>query len=1235
MTRQKGKSIKRTFLLLLCSFITVINSFAQITNTGEQFFVSFGRNKCINSNAQLQSNPVPLELILRITAMERTSVSLHFRDSVSCDRTIVVEAGEILDYHLSKNQAIACYMYSSYYLYMNKSLEINATKPITVVAITTANASVEATQVYPVENLGTEYIIAGLPPFTGGSGDNNCTHNNGYLVVATEDGTMLDQYSSYMGSISTPLSKGQVYYFDQLSSLYDAKGVRVVSNKPVAVFQSSSQITAFEAPRNTTLFEQLAPVNQWGTKFIMPTNDLGGGFARIWAKDAGTNVKVTYSDGSENTFQINDSYLENRYRDIQIDKYHNGGSNSCYITTDKPVGVCTYHIQYDRYATVSGQVSQPGVAWLPPLEQRTRSVLTSPLDLNVKFIYLAMDHYLLVIAPTASVDHTTIVVDNGIPHLAKDISNFTWVAHNIGNSGYSFGRYYLGQSNVANNIHIGKHVLIDNPEGVIVLAYGQGGYANYFYSLGDGGRDLTASFNINGKSYIDVDGKAYCDDNNFTFEAILNTLTNITWKLNGQILSGPGNETIVHANNLPDGYYIAEMIVNNKTYAAHFFVGGASMIWTPENNRSLVDIEKQDWNIPNNWTPMGIPTSCHNVYIPGNSSHYPQLTSASKGVCNNIYFIQGGELGRPDLLTYQKAHVQMNFDLKQPSFMQEKDNNKNLVLKSSSITDRMQYSAALSADPIERERWHMLSSPLKGVVTGDLGFGGFPLTYLMKFDPVRKDNHSYSVGNWTIPYTTMVEQVSEAVTDGFAFFMYGWVNSSGNNNGCYESGEFDDPGFNDLSYLPDIRSGESYGLKQTNGILELPFFDDSISLYAHRTQVYDPLSDESTFYYIFADDQPEVNALTGDSEILPREADNGNYRFAPEEYDGSEWTFINPVHHPVTDFGDGYEFLVGNPYMSSIDPVEFCLDNSESVYSEFRIWNGEAFDSYSVDTDEGTVTPTAPGSSPYISPLQGFFLTYKGEGDVVFDVTKISTVRPPKSPFNLRSASEIKEENILRIKAENNVSVSHALIGYKKGASNDFVRGEDVQKLFSPYSHVPEVYSLAGEIPADINFISNSGEVVVPLGIKTEQKGEVRFTFSGMNNYSAASRIEFFDALENRTIDLTGIESYTYTFNSEETGIQNGRFSFRIGNSTTGLTNSVSSENLNVYCDSKGIYIVSSASDPVQQITVYDLQGRKLYEKLSNERYYPLQENLARHASLVVKVKTKNQVKTVKLNAVK
>ena len=1228
MTFKSRNLLKITFLLAFFSFILTNRSFAQSpkSNLGTDFYVAFGKN---NQEASITPTGNPnVELILRIATQEASQVTLTFTATTPTTPVppviLTLPANTVFDYTLTQSQAIAAYT-GDFQLNPagaganKKSIRVTATKPIELVAVNTANHSYEATLVWPVESWGTEYYNIGVAPYitTTPTIINNC---DGYIVIAKENNTSVSGITGISGfgdlGISGPitLNAGEVYfYYNGTSSTHrDKLGEHIISDKPVAFFNSNSQAMIYTGvySQHGYNFEQLAPVNQWGKEFILPTNRYQAGVFRIYTKDASTVLKYTYTDGTPtNTVTITGPGVY----DIRIDGYTNAAAKACYLTASNPVGVCAFQIP-NLPEQDPPRIGAPASAWLPPVQQMTRNVIMSPLDLAGQYAYLAMNHYLTVIVHSSSKNSTTIALNGNAPQPAGSLPNFTWVADNIGGSDYSFGTFMIDHTFVNDGLKAtNKSVLVDNPDGLIALAYSsEGSYATYFYAVGLSYRDLSAGFTVNGVDYADFDGRGICNTSDFTFIAYPESLTDVTWNING-VLAGTGKQLI--QNNLPEGYYTVDMIANGKTYTTHFFLGGIPLVWTP-------DIEAGDvnnWHNLANWTPALVPTSCNNVFIPGNLDYYPNLTSAA--ACNKIYFMQGAELGRPDFLTYEKAYVQYNFGLKENPHSTG-NNDMSLVLDETSTVDRMLYSASVSTPPIERERWYMLSDPLRDVVTGDLGFGGFPLTFLKKFGPVNKDNEDYPVGNWTTSYNTMVEPVASDITDGFAFYMYEYGNDTGDNTGCGESGYFGQA--NEMNYLPANRRGMNFGLEETDGILELPFFADSTNLFAHRTQVYD--GQQSIFYYILND---PANTLSGRSEIHPRKLHNDSYRFAPEIYDSGsgKWIFQNPIQHTVATLKDNDEFLVGNPYMSAIDMVQFLKNNSTSLYPWFRFWNGKDFIDCTLDAD--AITSADGSDMNYIVPLQGFFLTYTGSGTVNFDVKTVSTVIPVRGSLSLRSDQATKEENIIRIKAENSYSASYAIIEYKEGASNGYAPREDVRKLFSPDYNVPSIYSLEGGTPVDINFINSAGNIVVPLGIKTNQTGEIKLTFTGMDHYFKASKIELIDALANKTVDLTGKPSYTYSFNNTEKGISNGRFSLRISTSVTALTDVDAKERANVYGNSKGIYVVSS--EPVQKLEVYDLTGRKLYESHSNASYYPLQNNHG-NAPLIVKVTTNNSVKTAKIN---
>jgi hypothetical protein len=115
------------------------------------------------------------------------------------------------------------------------------------------------------------------------------------------------------------------------------------------------------------------------------------------------------------------------------------------------------------------------------------------------------------------------------------------------------------------------------------------------------------------------------------------------------------------------------------------------------------------------------------------------LTAAT--TVHDITFKHGAQLGRPDLLNYQKARFELDY-----------------------------------TQPGMTDQWHMLSMPLNGVVSGDLAFGGEPSVFLRKFDASVPDNGTWMQGNWSAYQTSNIEPFAPA--EGFI----SWVNGSENTN---------------------------------------------------------------------------------------------------------------------------------------------------------------------------------------------------------------------------------------------------------------------------------------------------------------------------------------------------------------------------------------------------------------------------------------------------------------------
>ena len=644
----------------------------------------------------------------------------------------------------------------------------------------------------------------------------------------------------------------------------------------------------------------------------------------------------------------------------------------------------------------------------------------------------------------------------------------------------------------------------------------------------------------------------------------------------------------------------------------------AEALWTGALDTDWHDAD--NWVNPANGNPTGIPCATTNVYIPGSGYrgdalgavvpiHLPTLSTDAN--CNEITFFQGGQLGRIDLLTYNKARVQLNFP----------GGNQGARYYNSSSTDPTAYykfAKAYSSPELTAGAWHMLSIPLQGVVSGDLGYGGYPMTFMRKFNvenDAQMDN--YISGDWSESYRTTTEKLNPA--EGFAFYMYPQGTSFGT---VYSA--------NDNKNITG--STTNYGIGATSGIIEFPTYDNTYKLNSHRIQTYS--SGSSIFYdvevggYVF----PLGDILVGGSTPVART--NNDYKLNTAYFSTDGFAALNR------------EVLVGNPFMAALDFTAFHGQNSGTstprITNAYRIWNGTSF----IDYNCAGETATSGAFTTYIPPMQSFFVTGTRNGSFTFDPEDMSVIVPKAAPVYLRSTQEKVERNIIRLSATNQqATTTNAIIAQSEGAGIEYKEGEDITKLFSPYKSVsidnqgneviyysptPEIYTLAGEIALSMNYIGQSG-AIVPIGIRVAPSGSTTLRLTGMNNYNA-EKIELVDGKTEITIaDITNLPEYEYSFNNEEAGYQSGRFYLRIAESTTGTEN-IDLQGIQVYKANEAIQVLSSPDNRIKQIRIYDMQGRILYNNASLATdIYSVKEQFDKQQVVIVQVVTEKNTESVKI----
>jgi len=474
------KTIKYFFITVALFVQSVFSIQAQSTE-GTEFWVTFGKNFDLNN-----PNSPPFALQIRIIGgNQQTSGTIYFTN-LNTYIDFDIEPFGIYNHYLNTAQAYA--VYNTVTGISNFSVHIIASKPVTVYAFNGmpgGSITYDATNVMPVEALGTEYYQISYMPANGVN-----IEGDAYAVVATQNNTQI-----YHNGIPIPegvLYTGQVYY--RKSSKTDMTGNLITSNKPVAFFavNHAAPIPFGNTSGTSHLFQQLAPVNTWGTTFFVPVTITEKNIVRIVASQNNTDISQTggtirYGVPGAQTNLTNLQAGEFVELDIHID------NNGCHIQANKPVGICSY-LTAPSYS-ITG--SAPAQCWVPAIEQKITFVKLAPFLVNPP---TPKKHYALIVTSTDTKDNTMVSIGGGAP---SNLSGGIW-KDNIA-SEMSF--YNMQLTNET------QSYIFTNSKGLIIFGYGYrtAGSGTYYYLAGSAMRDLDAMFYGNDVHFQDFKESPFCE----------------------------------------------------------------------------------------------------------------------------------------------------------------------------------------------------------------------------------------------------------------------------------------------------------------------------------------------------------------------------------------------------------------------------------------------------------------------------------------------------------------------------------------------------------------------------------------------------------------------------------------------------------------------------------------------------------------------------------------------------
>lgn len=491
--------------------------------------------------------------------------------------------------------------------------------------------------------------------------------------------------------------------------------------------------------------------------------------------------------------------------------------------------------------------------------------------------------------------------------------------------------------------------------------------------------------------------------------------------------------------------------------------------------------------------------------LPTGTNHNYSCVRFYGNACDEIYIKPESEILHTEYLTYNKAHVDYEMD---------------------------------------PNRWYMLASPLKGVVSGDM--------YL----PAGK-----SIGKYARQETPAFNEIEYLNNTDYtrwnpAVYMRGWNNSSvtvvypkdkpveyavkGNWSNLY----------NDVNVSFAPGHGFSIGTKVSTEFLN------------RKEKVLFRLpKEDSKYYYYYSNDG---NIKDYYIEISKNRTGKGRFYFSPDEKES------------LTVQTTG---MFGNPFMSHLDMSEFIKENGTG--SIYYILNGNTMITNIVSAEYNLSTDSDYDPN-YVAPLQSFI---KNDlKNAVFTTAMIAKApATPGKKVGLRSATAAASEKTLpqlRITASRGGVHNTALVAGLVTASDSYIEGEDAALLINEEVAAPQVYTLAGNQMTAINVTPELKDIPVGIYGKDASPVELSFRLSGdMQNVTLVDKQsgKVYPVTDGLTLTVSGNTSGRYFLNG-----------------SIATSNEVIARNEIVcYANGNGQIVVSSV-DPLTRISVYSVSGQRL-----------------------------------------
>lgn len=562
-----------------------------------------------------------------------------------------------------------------------------------------------------------------------------------------------------------------------------------------------------------------------------------------------------------------------------------------------------------------------------------------------------------------------------------------------------------------------------------------------------------------------------------------------------------GEYTLVAENIICDG-------APTKTEVKFTLSVAPPVLWWASNAQDANWYNVKNWRKVDGGEANAIPALCTTVHIPAEVDNYfpdldPSISTydAKKltygaAECNDVYFHYGSQMGRPQLLRYSHAYVDYNFGKMQADGTTAAHAEANFPNSDTRL--------------MARDRWYMLATPLKNILSGDFGLAGYPMTFQRHFKSGLTNASGLTEGSFEKPVNTLAENMN-SFNHAIALKVAGYDASK-------------------------VGYKEHTNLDFLKGIIRIPYYLDSGKEDYYPLHKYDKPTKTSTFRYYSMRTLAPLNKF--DRYIRKPEED---FRFVFE-------TSSNKAIGAITVAGtsvEGYAFqltgdtnselrMVGNPFMSAIDFDKLVEVNSTLIEPYYYIFTNNTWKVYY----SGVTTPPSTLQKE-ILPLQAIVIKKKATGELLFPTSGNKNVLlAPNKDWTLQSRTTGSSDPVRRVSV---VATNSAGQGGESILLPDTELSPAPALFYPAIDEVPTVYFVDTEVGTPNIIQSGASLSVVPMGVHSSLMGTIELDFSSLTS-NLFTRLSLYDRATRREHDLLADPHYTY-----QNGVNEGtRFELRM-----------------------------------------------------------------------------------------